>query len=131
MAHENEDTLLELALGLLNPESESRVRTHLRECPGCRSLCTDVEQTVGRLKVAAPALSAGIPALPSPGHGRYAWLRVAAVLVVGFGIGFLASESLRSPPITVVRQQVTPRPPDLPALEPVACEEVDLSRYFR
>jgi predicted anti-sigma-YlaC factor YlaD len=131
MTHESEDTLLELALGLMNAASENRVRTHLQECPACRVLFNDVERTLSHIKNVTPDVSAGIPPLPSLMHNRYSWLRVAAMLAVGFGLGFVTSESLRSPPITIVRQQIVPKPPELPEVGFVACDEVDLTVLFR
>lgn len=126
--HVGEDTLLELALGLLDAQSESGVRDHLEGCPMCRRLLEDVEQTVRHLKDVTLDLAADLPILPSHRHDRYTWLRVAAMLIVAFGLGFLASESLRSPTVNVVRQQIVPKPPELPTAGFVTCDEVDLAR---
>ena len=125
--HVSEEALLKLALGLLAVRSESRVRNHLKACPECRGLMEDVDRTLEQLKDVTPEVSADIPVLPSLRHGRYKWLRVAAVLAVGFGLGFVASESLRPPSINVVGQQLDPRPPELPTFGFVTCDEVDLS----
>jgi len=129
--HVSEDTLIELTLGLLTAQSESSVRDHLEECPMCRDLSEDVERTLHHIKDVTPKVNADIPVLPSLRHDRYTWLRVAAMLAVGFGMGFLASESLRSPSITVVRQQIISRAPELPAAGFVTCEGVDLSGRWR
>ena len=125
--HVSEDTMLKLALGLLAVRSDRRVRNHLKACPECRGLMEDVDRTLEQLKDVTPEVSADIPVLPSLRHGRYKWLRVAAVLAVGFGLGFVASESLRPPSINVVGQQLDPRPPELPTFGFVTCDEVDLS----
>lgn len=149
--HENEDTLLELALGLLNAADENRVRRHLQECSECRQCLADVERSLQLIKEAGPEVSADIPvlpprvlplpllpqrvlptpSLPTLATGRYAWLRVAAMLAVGFGLGILVSESSRPPSVTVVRQQIVPKAPDLPAVEFVACDGDDLSFISR
>jgi hypothetical protein len=126
--HISEDTLLELALGLSDARSERSVRKHLEECLKCRALLKDVEQTVNRIKDVTPVVAADLPVLPSLRHGRHAWLRVAAMLAIGFGLGFLASESLHSPSVVVVRQQLVSKPPELSTTGFVACDEVDLSR---
>jgi predicted anti-sigma-YlaC factor YlaD len=129
--HVSEDTLLKLVLGLLHARSESRVHNHLKECAACRDLMEDVGRTVGQLREVDPEVTAELPALPSAGHYRSTWMRIAAMLAVGFGLGFLASESLRPPSVSVVRQQIIPKAPEPPPLGFVACDQVDLSLSAR
>ena len=129
--HVSEDILLKLALGLLTARSAARVRNHLKECSVCRRVMEDVDCSLGQIKDAAPDVTADIPVLPSLSHGRYNWLRVAAMLVVGFGLGLLASESTRPPSITVVRQQIVPKAPESSVHGLVLCDEVDVSRRLR
>ncbi len=129
--HVSEDTLLKLALGLLGAQADRRVRHHLEGCHTCRGLLEDVDQTLRHIKDVTPEVTAEMPLLPSLSHNRYKWLRVAAILAVGFGLGFFASESVRSPSMNVVRQQMVPRPPEWPAVGFVACDEIDLSRSLR
>jgi hypothetical protein len=59
------------------------------------------------------------------------WMRAAAILFVGFLLGFIASEARRTPPVTVVQQQILPRSPELQRAEFISCEEVDLSVSLR
>jgi len=125
--HVGEDTLLKLALGLLDAQADRRVRRHLEGCDTCRDLLDDMDRTLRHIKDVTPEVTADIPPLPSLGHDSYRWLRIAAMIAVGFGLGFLTSESLRSPTMNVVRQQMVPRPPEWPAVGFVACSEIDLS----
>ena len=125
--HVSEDGLTKLALGLLSIQADQRVRRHLEGCSPCRVLLGDIERTLRQMQDVSPQVSADIPVLPFAKHSRYRWLRVAAMLAVGFGLGFLASESLRSPSPSVVRQQFVPRPPAQPAAGFVFCDEIDLT----
>ena len=129
--HVSEDTLLKLALGLLTIRSESRARNHLRVCPGCCGLMENIDRSLRQIKDVSPEVTADIPPIPSSGYGRYKWLRVAAMLAVGFGLGYLAAESTRPPSIVVVRQQIVPTPPESPVAGFVVCDEVDVSRRLR
>ena len=129
--HVSEDAMLKLTLGLLNARSDSRVRNHLKKCPECRGLMEDVDRTLEQLKDVTPEVTADPPVLPSLRRGRSIWLRAAAILAVGFALGFLASESLRPPSFNVVRQQIDPRPRALPTVGFVVCDEVDLSPRLR
>jgi anti-sigma factor RsiW len=125
--HINENTLIEVALGLLDAQADSRVRDHLEGCPMCRGLFESIKRTLHEIKELAPKVTADIPEVPSVRPDSFRWLRVAAMLVIGFGLGFLASESLQSPSIDVVRQQIISTPPELPAAGFVPCEGVDLT----
>jgi anti-sigma factor RsiW len=129
--HVSEDTVLKLALGLLDPRAEGRVRHHLEGCTKCSGLLEEVDRTMRLLKDVTPEIKADLPVLPSLRQSRYKWLRVAAMLAVGFGLGFLASESLHSPAMTVIRQQLVPRPPEHPGAGFVVCDEIDLSGRLR
>ena len=129
--HVSDDTLLKLALGLLDAQPEERARHHLEECARCRGLMQGVDRTLQHIKDVTPEVPADIPLLPSLGHNRFQWLRVAAMLAVGFGLGFFASESLRSPSVNVVRQEMVPSPPEWQPAGFVACDEIDLSVGLR
>ena len=124
--HVSQDTVLKLTLGLLQPPAEQRVRDHLRGCTKCLGLMEEAERTVRVIEEITPDITARLPVLPSLRPARSGWFRVAAMLAVGFALGVLASESLRSPALTVVRQQILPAPPVSPADGFVACDAIDV-----
>jgi hypothetical protein len=125
--HQNEDRLLELALGLLDEESQRQVRLHLQHCATCRELYDDVEGTLLHLKNVPLVTEPRIPELPGLPHRRYALIRTAAVLAIGFGLGVVAAESLETPPIVTIQQQISPRSPELPRSGFVPCDRVDIA----
>ena len=129
--HVNQDTVLKLALGLLEPPAEERVMDHLRRCTRCLGLREEAERTIRLIQDITPDVTARLPLHPSRRPIRDSWLRVAAMLALGFALGFLASESLRSPAVTVVRQQIVPAPPVTAADGFVACDVVDVSGGLR
>ncbi len=124
--HVNEDTMLKSALGLLGPQVDRNVRDHLEGCPTCRALQEDVDRTLRDFRDVAPHITAKIPGLPSLKGNRHLWIRIAAMLAIGFGLGYATSESLRPQSITVVRQHLIPTPPKWPADGFVACDDKDL-----
>lgn len=124
--HVHDDTILQLVLGVLDAESATAVRHHLNACPECRALLEEHQRTVRVLAGVQPDIDAPAPILP--GRNRSAWLRVAALLVITFGAGYGVSESLRSPAIVTIRQQVIPAPPAMSDTGFVACQGLDLTR---
>ena len=124
--HVGRDTVLRLALGLLEPAGEQRVRNHLRECPTCLALKEEAERTLEVIADVTPAVDARLPSSFSVLPVRSGWLRVAAMLAVGFALGVLASDSLRSPAVTVVHQQIIPAPPVSAADGFVVCDAIDV-----
>jgi hypothetical protein len=129
--HISRDTALKTALGMLSPQAEQKVRDHATECETCTGLIEDAERTIRVIENVYPNATAPLPPLPSRQVSRYNWLRLAAILLVGFGLGFLASESLRSPNLTVVRQQFVPAPPESAVADFVSCDAIDVSRSMR
>jgi len=125
--HVSQDTVLKLALGLLEPPAEQRVRDHLRECARCLGLMEAAERTIRVIEDITPDATALLPVAPSRRPSRSGWLRVAAMLAVGFALGYFSSELLRSPAMTIVRQQIVPTPPVTPADGFVACDAIDVS----
>lgn len=125
--HISEDRLLELSLGLLEAEPESGTRLHLEACTECRARMQEVDRFLREIRDAAPEVQGTAPLFPSRMRDQYRWLRVAAMLAVGFSLGFLASESMRSPATSIVRQQIIPSPPEWSTTRFVSCEEIDLS----
>jgi hypothetical protein len=129
--HVGRDTVLKLALGLLEPGGEQRARDHLRECPKCLALKEEAERTLEVIADVTPGVDARLPSLSSVRPVRTGWLRVAAMLAVGFALGVLASDSLRSPAVTVVHQQIVPAPPVSAADGFVACDAIDIPGQVR
>jgi len=129
--HVDQDTLLKLALDTLEPVTKQKVQDHLDGCGRCRTLFGEIEETmraIGGVRLHVPV---EIPPLPTARPRSMFWMRAAAILFVGFLLGFIASESLRSPPVEVVQQQIVPRSPEVPRAAFISCEEVDLSFRIR
>ncbi len=125
--HASQDTLLKFALDTLEAPAKGRVQSHLDGCSRCRKELSEVRETMRTIegvRVDAPLV---VPPLPMARPRSMFWMRAAAILFVGFLLGFIASESLRSPTVTVVQQQIIPRSPEVGRAAFISCEEVDLS----
>ncbi|MGB5872859.1 MAG: hypothetical protein WBH56_04000 [Bacteroidota bacterium] len=125
--HISQDTLLKLALDTLEAPAKGRVQTHLDGCSRCRKQLGEIQlamRTIEGVRVDVPLEA---PPLPMARPRSMFWMRAAAILFVGFLLGFIASESLRSPNVTVVQQQIIPTSPEVAKAAFISCEEVDIS----
>ncbi len=110
--HVGNDELLRYQLDLLEKRKVQSIRTHLDECKRCASLLVTVEDDLRIIKGFDPAVEVVVPPLPVARPGRIrSFLRIAAILALGFLLGALTSESLRSPSVDVVPQHFVGRPP--------------------
>jgi hypothetical protein len=149
--HCSEDELLQFGLGVLDGRAELRVRTHVGSCSQCAALLTAVERSLAVLGECNPVISMDVPDLTVARNrafgsgvvcgpewqgnregskpreaGRMAMVRFAAVLCLGIGIGFAASDFTRQSEPTVVRQQIVPRPTTPRAGEFTSCRVDEL-----
>jgi anti-sigma factor RsiW len=109
--HLDEDSLLRHSLGLLEQNAEAELMRHLEGCPACRGALSEVQRSIERMREVTPSVPVEIPPLPGVRPGRYRWLRMAAVFVVGIGTGVAVGDAVQTPAVTVVRQQIIPVSP--------------------
>jgi anti-sigma factor RsiW len=129
--HASQDTLLKFALDTLEPPAKTRVQAHLDGCSRCQKELADVQETMRTIECVNVEMPVEIPPLPTARPRSTFWMRAAAILFVGFLLGFVAAESRRSPTVAVVQQQILPRSPEIQTAEFISCEEVDLSVNLR
>jgi len=129
MMHPDEDTLLKYALEVLEGSEVEDVKRHLEVCDACRDQFHTIHEQLGRMKtVSFPVETPDLP-LPSTARRRTmsTVLRAAAVLLVGFILGYgtaLLSEPQSS---IVVSQQFRPKTPQVSVTRHTPAEQVDLS----
>lgn len=129
--HIGQDTLLKFALETLEAPAKTRVQTHLEGCSRCRKELGEIQGTMQTIEGVEVELPLEIPPLPAARPRSMFWMRAAAILLVGFLLGFAASESRRSPTVAVVQQQILTRSPEVQPAEFINCEEVDLTVNLR
>jgi hypothetical protein len=150
--HCTEDELLKCALGVLSGRDNRRVREHTGSCPQCAAALKVVDGSLEALAQCDPVISMDVPDLAAArervrtlasaqvpyqrqlgegsglrrGNRLRLLIRFAAVLCIGIGIGYEASDLTRQPEPTVVRQLVVPRRSTREAGEFVSCNANDL-----
>ncbi|MBT3232720.1 MAG: hypothetical protein HN356_07885 [Calditrichaeota bacterium] len=127
MEHPTEDKLLGLELELLDAEEKQRIREHIRECKKCEMRFSKVVADTQILGSIDPEIVLPIYDYPDiDKHSFRAILRFAAVLLIGFIIGY--GTSLFSRPVcnNVVPQYLKTKPVEQPMFQFTSTEVVDL-----
>ncbi|MBN1505013.1 MAG: zf-HC2 domain-containing protein [Candidatus Eisenbacteria bacterium] len=129
MTHRTEDELLAYALEVVESEEErAAIATHLETCPECRgrleSIRADIEAIAG---VRPSRLAAGIldrrPRVQVVraglggvrGFPLRAWLRAAALIVIGLVVGFGVGSRVEREPVFISPAYMEASPPAVAA----------------
>jgi len=145
--HLTEQELLEHVLGTLDDDNARRVAGHCEACPSCREALHAVEASVDRIRSCEVAVDVTVPDLAMALKGPEAVLaplletgtrsrrrrtleilRLAAVLCIGIGIGYVAAVLIHRPTPGVVRQQFVSRTIHTPGMGFVSCRVDGLVR---
>ena len=132
MKHYDEDILLKLGLELLTKEEEKNIREHLSECEQCRDTFSIIKGDINLIGSFEPDVEPKIIPLPVKKKNiTRRLLKVAAILVVGFFVGFLSSDLSNPEKVIVVKQSIIKRT----ILESTGnfktCELVDLGGGYK
>ena len=127
MNHLDGDTLLMHLLETLDEQAEAAVRDHLSVCDACRQESGRLRKEIQRIsRIDVRVGGANPPPLP----GRYRVLRtvsrMAAVLAVGFMLGYLTADLSNTRLPVPVQQRVIPGVVAGTDTDYVPCAAIDL-----
>lgn len=131
MTHPEADHLLGFVLDTLDTAEARRVTDHLSACPECRRAVERLRREVDTIASAVRSDPEGL-VLPLPAPERpigSALVRAAAVLVLGFLLGYASAVVSRQETPPVVTQQFRPLPMPVTGNAYVPCEGVDLGAF--
>jgi hypothetical protein len=125
MTHPDGDTLLKFLLQTLEePENES-VREHLRACDRCTEEERKLEGELRRLsRIELPVETVTPPRLPR--RSLVPLLKIAAVLAVGFLLGYATAQIATPVRPVPVQQRLIPSRLAVPSSGYVPAQEVDV-----
>ena len=105
MRHYSEDTLLKASLKILDSDEYREVLEHLESCEQCRSKYSAIVQSNEVIAGYEPGLPPPVMLrLPAHKNFKLRLLNTAAVLLIGFGLGYLTGFMNHPAPIKVTRQ---------------------------
>ncbi|GEM_PF-911711 len=128
MNHIDDDMLMKLALELLDGEEAAGLEAHISECEDCRVRLEGIRRDMDLLGSIEPGLDRAVIPLPGASRPRFAtWLRVAALVLFGFAVGYGVSRLEEDRIIYVVPHRVDVAPPSHTYPSFSYCESPDLS----
>ena len=128
MTHPVADTLLKFALQMLDEPAEMDVREHLLSCEACRDLHQECLGEIKRLDSIGFHINVPEPPkLPRRGRSTVAVLRWAAVLPIGFLLGYLTAQFLGPSRPIPVPQRFVPTQGAVSAVGYIPCQAVDVN----
>ncbi len=132
MIHYNEDLLMKYALDLLDDNEESTIREHLTMCDQCRKQHESIKSHVELIGSIEPDIKPEIIPLPKKKLKiMEQWIRVAAILIIGFFIGYLTANFAHPVKVHVVKQNLITKTILYPSESFRTCEKVDLDvKYY-
>jgi anti-sigma factor RsiW len=126
MNHPDDDRLLKLVLELLDADEEAQLEDHLAQCDSCRARLERMRsetEVIGSIEPDIDRQSYPMPRTARP--TVVAWMKVAALLLVGFMAGYATSNSMHPPYVNVVPQQLKIKSPPEHVMLYASCESVD------
>lgn len=127
MKHLEDDELQKSVLQLLDEHEERQLQEHLLQCDDCRTRFDLLRQQTEIIGSLEPEIEQ--PDYPLPRAKRAAYiglLKVAALLLIGFLVGFGVSELSRPVHVNVVQQQLDIPTPSISVTRYASCEPVDI-----
>lgn len=126
MCHFDKDTLYKYALDLLDDSDSKFIREHLKECELCEQKYNEIKDELDVISSYNPELKIDIPQLPKQGNSGRIWLKRAAVLFIGFLLGYSTSTLMQPDKVEIVGQSFIPRVSYLDSTQFIECQNVDI-----
>lgn len=127
MDHLNDDILLKSALGLLDEAEEKRIEDHVKTCDQCRNQRNSMNHQIEIIGSFEPKLD--VQAYPLPRARSIPFLpllKAAAILIIGFMLGYLTSELSQPRAVSVMEQQLITKAPVTTMATYKTAEQVDI-----
>ena len=105
MKHYDEDTLLKASLNVLELEESAEVMKHLETCTECRRKYAEIKKGNTIITGYEPIINkAELPLPKTRRPAKYGVLKAAAILLAGFGIGYMAGNLNRPLAVNITKQ---------------------------
>lgn len=126
MKHFDEETILKFALGIPENEETWVIKNHISECELCSSKLDNIKDELKTIGSFDPKISNKhfLPAIKE--NELYIWMKIAAVLILGFLGGYFTSDYLQPVQVNVVAQKIIPKVPPSDSTDFIYCPDIDI-----
>ena len=131
MKHPDHDTLLKSVLRLLDEQEEEALQDHISQCENCQERIGKIKKDIEIIGSLEP--DTGIIDIPLPGPHRNAYipiLKAAALILIGFAIGYGTSILSHGGSVNVIPQQLQTTAPTGTGIQYSSCEPIDLNTRY-
>jgi hypothetical protein len=132
MNHISEDKLLELALEIIEDDAErDAIEKHLQNCSQCSQRLETIRSDIGTIAgVKGPIIPLPAQIYKRKRHISYTILRVAALLVFGFAVGYTISNIGHHEQVNVVPSYLNLSPPPDSLIGSGVCDATEISPQY-
>jgi hypothetical protein len=128
MKHPDDDTLLKSVLGIMDEQEKAALESHISQCEDCRERIDGIKKSTDI--IGGLVLDTGVSDIRLPADHRVAFkslLKAAALILIGFAIGYGTSILAHRESVNVIPQQLQASPLKGTAVQYSSCEPVDLN----
>jgi anti-sigma factor RsiW len=132
MKHPDTDALLQAILETLQEPERTSVQQHVSGCPECAAQMKELESQVQTItRVAFPSVEIVPPRLPVRHAAGKSILKAAAVLVLGFLMGYATAHLAEREPRSIVGQRLQPTTIPVSTTRNTPSEAIDCATLLR
>ena len=126
MNHFDDEVILKYSLEILGADESQQVREHLKECEICSSIFNDIERQNNLIASYNPEIESMVIPINKTQHRYKMWLKRAAVLIIGFLLGYAASILFQPERVVIVEQLFISKSPQVTPANFSACPQIDI-----
>lgn len=128
MKHFDENTILKFSLEILDDDESQKVRNHLSECEICSVTLNSIEKQNKLITGYNPQIESVFVPINKLKINRSTWLKRAAILIIGFLLGYTTSFFFQPAKVLVVEQFSISKSPQVNSTVFSVCPNVDIYR---
>jgi len=128
MNHFDEDTILKFVLEVLDDDELKKVRDHLIDCEICNTKFNDIKKQNELIGSYNPDVENKFMPIYKKKNNYSVWIKRAAVLLMGFLLGYSASVILYPNQVVVVEQYLISKSPQAISTNFTECPNIDIYR---
>lgn len=128
MRHFNEETIIKYSLEILDDDESKKVREHLNECEVCLATLKSIAKQNKLITGYNPQIESIFIPVSKLKSNNLTWLKRAAIIIVGFVLGYAVSIIFQPEKVVVVEQFSISKSPYNYSTTFSICPSVDIYR---